>query len=67
MVYNVFFFIIFVKKFGYSIFFRIFAKSSSYMNKKEILEKIFDTLMEKGTVSEKGDILGIDTMEDKLI
>jgi hypothetical protein len=36
------------------------------MNKEEILEKIFDALMENGTVSEKADILGIDPMEDKV-
>jgi hypothetical protein len=36
------------------------------MKKKEILENIFNTLMEKGTVSEKADILGDEPMEDKV-
>ena len=36
------------------------------MKKAEILEKIFDALMEKGTVSEKADILGEEPMEDKV-
>ena len=36
------------------------------MQKKEILENIFNTLMEKGTVSEKADILGDEPMEDKV-
>ena len=36
------------------------------MNKAEILENIFNTLLEKGTVSEKADILGDEPMEDKV-
>lgn len=36
------------------------------MKKAEILENIFNTLMEKGTVSEKGDVLGEDPIEDKV-
>ena len=36
------------------------------MNKKEILEKIFNVLMERGAISEKSDILGVDPMEDKV-
>ena len=36
------------------------------MNKKETIEKIYQTLIETGKVTAKSDILGVDPMEDKV-
>ena len=36
------------------------------MNKNLIIEKIYNTLMEKGKVSTRADVMGIDPMEDKV-
>ena len=36
------------------------------MNKELTIEKIYNTLMEKGKVSTRADVMGIDPMEDKV-
>ena len=36
------------------------------MNKNEVIEKIYNTLIENGKVTTKADILGQDPMEDKV-
>ena len=36
------------------------------MNKEELIEKIYNTLMESGKITAKVDTLGIDPMEDKV-
>jgi hypothetical protein len=36
------------------------------MNKNQTIKLIYDTLMKKGTVSERGDIMAIDPMETKV-
>ena len=36
------------------------------MNKNEVIEKIFNKLIENGKVTSKADILGTDPMEDKV-
>lgn len=36
------------------------------MNKEELIEKIYETLIEQGKVTAKADTLGIDPMEDKV-